>query len=89
MTLYQAPDLPTKPEPSKGIMGGAIADIKGAAGQAIAATRKRVEQSQQSTTTRLSKAELRRAKEYEEKRKIELAGERKRGNRRATNKESR
>ena len=82
MTLYQAPNSPTSSPQDKGVFGGAVAEIKGAASQIMAQTRKKVEQSQ-AATSRLSKAELRRAKEYEERRSLELEGEKKRTNRRA------
>ena len=61
-------------------MGGAISEIKGAAKQVMSSARRSVEQRQGAKAGgRLTAAELRRAKEYEERRKQELEFEKERG----------
>ena len=74
MSLYQPPSPaePTIPE-KKGIVSGAISEIKGAAKQVMTSAKQNVEQQQGAKPGgRLSAAELKRAKAYEERRKQEL-----------------
>lgn len=76
MNTYQPP-AKTSPLPEKkGIIGGAISDIKGAAGQAVTSAKSALAIDQEATKTRgRSSGELRRAKLYEEKRRREIAQE--------------
>ena len=81
MSVYQPP-LPVESAQSekKGVVGGAISEIKGAAKQVMSSARRSVEQRQGAKAGgRLTAAELRRAKEYEERRKQELEFEKERG----------
>ena len=81
ITVYQSPSpVESVPPEKKGIVGGAVSEIKGAAKQVLDAAKKNVEQRQGAKPGgRLTAAELRRAKEYEERRKQELEIEKERG----------
>ena len=63
---------PPSPEPTakRGIVGGAIAEIKGAASGVMKSAKETMES--QKPTTRLTPQELRRAKAYEERRRKEI-----------------
>ena len=77
MNTYQRP-AKTAPLPEKkGIIGGAISDLKGAAGQAVKSARSALsmDQEEKKKTPGRSPDELRRAKAYEEKRRREIAQE--------------
>ncbi|KAL9110603.1 MAG: hypothetical protein Q9187_008036 [Circinaria calcarea] len=74
---YRSP-TPTSPAPLEktGLIGGAIADLKGAAKQVAASAKKTVDQVQGTEKkTRISAGMLRDAKVYEERRKGELESE--------------
>lgn len=73
MNVYQPPSNTPSSE-TKGIVGGAISDIKSAYSQATATARSITEQRTKSTTRRTA-GELRQAKAYEEKRRKELEKE--------------
>lgn len=71
--VYQPPSNEPPPE-KKGIIGGAIADIKSTFAQAASKARGIAEPETKSTTRRTA-AELRHAKAYEERRRKELEEE--------------
>lgn len=71
--VYQPPSNEPPPE-KKGIIGGAIADIKSTFAQAASKARSIAEPETKSTTRRTA-AELRHAKAYEERRRKELEEE--------------
>ena len=77
LNTYQPPaTIPPLPE-KKGVIGGAISDLKAAAGQAMKSAKGMVSSdTAQKKTTGRSPEELRRAKAYEEKRRREIAQER-------------
>ncbi|MCJ1241425.1 Mitochondrial inner membrane protein oxa1 [Varicellaria rhodocarpa] len=81
MSVYQPPSpVESTESEKKGVVGGAISEIKGAAKQVMSSARRSVEQRQGAKAGgRLTAAELRRAKEYEERRKQELEFEKERG----------
>ena len=70
-----SPTSSSSPAPTgKGILGGAISDIKGAASQVVKSARSLKDMQETKTgTQRRTPAELRRAKAYEEKRLREIA----------------
>ena len=76
LNTYQPPTKPAPLPPKKGIIEGAVSDLKGAAGQAMKSAKGMMssETSQKKTTGR-SPEELRRARAYEEKRRREIAQE--------------
>jgi len=73
MNIYQPPVPNTDLERSKGLIGGAVADIKGAASQVL--KRAKEAQASKDPKRRLTPGELRRAKVYEERRKREIEEE--------------
>ena len=76
MNTYQPPSKEAPPPEKKGIIGGAISDIKGAAGQAIKTAKDALSTEQAAKKTQgRTPEELRRAKAYEEKRRREIAQE--------------
>jgi YidC/Oxa1 family membrane protein insertase len=76
MNTYQPPAKTASLPEKKGIIGGAISDIKGAAGQAVTSAKGALAIDQDAKKTRgRSSEELRRAKLYEEKRRREIAQE--------------
>jgi len=76
MNIYQAPSNAPPPPPAekKGIIGGAISDIKSAASKAAEGARSFGEQ-KKSPTKRRTAAELRQAKAFEERRRREIEKE--------------
>ncbi|MCJ1475795.1 Mitochondrial inner membrane protein oxa1 [Lambiella insularis] len=75
MNVYQPPSSENAaPEKPKGVIGGAVADLKGAAKQVLGQARDMQDRKARSGG-RLTPGELRRAKAYEEKRKRELETE--------------
>ena len=74
MNVYQAPK-PTEEaeEKPKGVIAGAVADIKGAASQVIGKAKKI--QESRAPKGRLTPGEIRRAKAYEERRRKEIEAE--------------
>ena len=76
MNVYQAPtpDAPLEQKP-KGIIGGAISEIKSTASQVMKSTQKMVESKEASKQGRRTKAEARQAQAYEERRQREIAQE--------------
>lgn len=77
ITTYKAPLTPSSPPPApKGIIGGAIHDIKGAVSQGMK-TARGVKDAQKTNrgAQRRTAGELKRAKAYDEKRKREIAEE--------------
>lgn len=76
MNTYQPPAKPAPLPEKKGIIGGAISDIKGAAGQAVKSAKGAlsIDQGQKKRQGRGSE-ELRRARSYEERRRREIAQE--------------
>ena len=73
MNVYQPPSSTPAPE-KKGIMGGAISDIKSTASQVARKARKIADQQPKSTKRRTA-ADLRQAKAYEDRRRKELEKE--------------
>ena len=73
MNVYQPPTPSEESEKSKGVIGGAVADIKGAAKQ-IMGKAKEI-QSKQDAGGRLTAGEIRRAKAYDDRRKREIEQE--------------
>ena len=73
MKVYQPPSNEPPPE-KKGIIGGAIADIKSTFAEAASKARSIAEPETKSTTRRTA-AELRHAKAYEDRRRKELEDE--------------
>ena len=73
LNTYQPPE-PAKER--KGIVGGAIADIKGAAGNAMGRLRKRADDKLKAKSPRLRQREVQQAKIYEERRRREIEMER-------------
>ena len=69
INMYQPPD---QPKEKKGIVGGAIADIKGAADNALGRLRKTSDKRAKSISTRARSAEVRKSKALEEKRRREM-----------------
>lgn len=74
MNLYQPPSNAPPPEEKKGVIGGAISDIKSSFSQ-VADKARSVADSQTKTTTRRTAAELKYAKAYEERRRKEMENE--------------
>ncbi|MCJ1287617.1 Mitochondrial inner membrane protein oxa1 [Xylographa opegraphella] len=73
MNVYQPPSANAEVvEEPKGVLGGAVADIKGAAKNVIGSARSYQERKSKSGGGRLTAGELRRAKAYEDKRRREL-----------------
>jgi YidC/Oxa1 family membrane protein insertase len=70
MNVYQPPKPPGEMEKPKGVIGGAVADIKGAA-KGIMGKAKEM-QTKKETGGRLTAGEIRRANAYEERRKREI-----------------
>ncbi|MCJ1385783.1 Mitochondrial inner membrane protein oxa1 [Xylographa soralifera] len=71
MTVYQPPSAKGEAEEPKGVLEGAVADIRGAAKQ-VMGTARNFQDRKPKSGGRLTAGELRRAKAYEEKRKREL-----------------
>lgn len=72
MNVYQPPSPESEAaESPKGVLGGAVADIKGAAKQVLGKARN-IQEKKGNAGGRLTEGELRRAKAYEEKRKREI-----------------
>lgn len=74
MNLYQPPSNPPPLEEKKGVIGGAISDIKSSFSQ-VADKARGVADSETKTTTRRTAAELKYAKAYEERRRKEMENE--------------
>lgn len=74
INLYQPPSPAPPPEEKKGVIGGAISDIKSTFSQAAGKARS-IADSQTKTTARRTAAELKHAKEYEERRRKEMEDE--------------
>ena len=73
INVYQPPSASEAvAEEPKGVLRGAVADIKGAAKNVIGTARNYQEKRSKSGGGRLTAGELRRAKAYEDKRKREL-----------------
>lgn len=73
MSVYEPPSN-APPAEKKGVIGGAISDIKSTFSQAASKARGMAEQQTKSTSRRTA-AELRQAKAYEERRRKELEDE--------------
>ena len=77
LNTYQPPTKSAPLPEKKGIIGGAINDLKGAAGQAMKSAKGMVSSGKnQKKPTGRSPEELRRARAYEERRRREIAQER-------------
>lgn len=74
MNLYQPPSEAPPPEEKKGIIGGAVSDIKSSFSQAADKVLS-IGDSQTKETTRRTAAELKYAKAYEERRRKEMEDE--------------
>ena len=77
MNTYQRPAKPAPLPEKKGVIEGAISDLKGAAGQAVksARTAMSIDPQEKKKSQGRTREELRRAQAYEEKRRRELAQE--------------
>jgi len=73
MNRYQAPASPTAgPEKGKGFLGGAISDLQGAVSEVVKGGKKMLDK-QKTETGKRTAAELRHAKDYDVRRKREVA----------------